>query len=1087
MKYRDRAGVFGALLTLTACGGLDAGDKNACAAADDCSDGLFCIAFVCSDGPGHDTDGDGLRDEDELAGWEIVVDDRGYGLAADAEFVTRRQVTSNPANPDTDGDGLGDLEEFQNRFDPSRGDSDGDGLADGVEMTQYRSNVLSVDSDGDARDPSGTTLPLAALFDASELAAGTSPTLADTDGDGKTDYEELDSTVRDPRIAEIPQAEIAIAGDLAVLLNVTYEESNGQETTYGEEFSTTQSSRMSRSDMESTTITMAASKGGEGFFDDLVLSKEGALKFVAGKALELARDAACQQVSGGEAAFDSSAPEELVEAVGFLDELSNGAFSDAADTLGACEPPTPETTNTTSTTLTRESSESATEAYSNYRTDAQSFSETAADGTVSVGVRIKNVGISTFELSPPSLTMFQWQVSPRPDADGAGGYRTLTTLQMAAPEPLVLAPNEEQIIQVENTAVNTDVVKGFLARPQAVFFSPARFALSDRDGVDFDFLTEETFARTATLVIDDGIGPPSRYQVATNVNREPDGAFAGVRMGDVLRDIVEVDFTTKSVERAVDGATVMVEELESLGGVANARAADRGDPAAGILGDPERVWIIYTQRDEQARADLPFEDIRLLAGDEVRLVYLRDEDGDGVMAREEAIYGSADDEPDTDGDGLFDYVELRAGWNVKIDFDAPVDTASTVTYRVYSNPTRVDSDLDGWTDAEERDAGTDPNNPDTDDDGLEDRCEVMPLTPDDATPNFDCAPQVVALQVGLRTFAVGEDRWLSEIDASPVVGNLGNFSDIVYSKDGLFGYSAGSYGAGGPRGVNVWNVDPVTHAHTIARNQLSMTNNVIQELAIDPFEPILYAAGFSDIMRFAIAEDGSLSVVQRIGDLNGSNCGADFVKVADNGRFLFVAGSCVGDWAVYAINRDPTLGPIGELEPQPMMRGNVDLSGFEDVVLTPDGQHFLLLHAGFTTGLIYVLEVNEVQRTIMSLTSGALRIEPDPSSMALSPDGRRLYVASGQTIYMYETAFDSSQVLREIDVDGDASNGFTGFDIGSEVTEMEITPDGRALYTTWADDVAGTTIGFDIAPDGALQEIDRITNFGALGFGFVVR
>ena len=37
----------------------------------------------------------------------------------------------------------------------------------------------------------------------------------------------------------------------------------------------------------------------------------------------------------------------------------------------------------------------------------------------------------------------------------------------------------------------------------------------------------------------------------------------------------------------------------------------------------------------------------MLPGDEVRLVYIRDIDGDGLMAREEAIYGTSDDDEDS--------------------------------------------------------------------------------------------------------------------------------------------------------------------------------------------------------------------------------------------------------------------------------------------------------------------------------------------------------------------------------------------------------------------------------------------------------
>ena len=270
--------------SIAACGGLDASDRTACDSMDACGEGFKCVSFECvpGDPAQSDTDGDTLFDVDEIGGWDIVVDERGYGLVVDAEFLTQKSVTSDPANPDTDGDTLMDAEEFAEKSDPRKPDTDGDGLTDSAEKRRFRSNLLSVDSDGDAQDPESDTLPLARLFDGAEIEAGTSPTLEDTDGDGKTDLEELDVSNRDPRIAEIPQAEMQVAGNITVQMNVTYTDSTTEEVTYGEEFQTTNESRSSRSDMESTAVTIAASSGGEGFFDDLEFTKEGALKFFGG-------------------------------------------------------------------------------------------------------------------------------------------------------------------------------------------------------------------------------------------------------------------------------------------------------------------------------------------------------------------------------------------------------------------------------------------------------------------------------------------------------------------------------------------------------------------------------------------------------------------------------------------------------------------------------------------------------------------------------------------------------------------------------------------------------------------------------------
>lgn len=106
-----------------------------------------------------------------------------------------------------------------------------------------------------------------------------------------------------------------------------------------------------------------------------------------------------------------------------------------------------------------------------------------------------------------------------------------------------------------------------------------------------------------------------------------------------------------------------------------------------------------------------------------------DTDSDGLTNTEETTLGTDPSNPDTDGDGVNDGTENTSGSN-PLDPCDPNPNATACS---------LDSDSDGLTNSEESSLGTDPNNPDTDGDGINDGLEVdngtNPIDPCD--PNND--------------------------------------------------------------------------------------------------------------------------------------------------------------------------------------------------------------------------------------------------------------------------------------------------------------------------------------------------------------
>jgi len=109
-------------------------------------------------------------------------------------------------------------------------------------------------------------------------------------------------------------------------------------------------------------------------------------------------------------------------------------------------------------------------------------------------------------------------------------------------------------------------------------------------------------------------------------------------------------------------------------------------------------------------------DIQIAKGEVLHFMYYVDRDDDGIGSREEFLHATSDTNPDTDGDGVTDFDEIRGGWKVPV--------TSKLTRTVYSNPTVRDADNDGLLDGDERTKGTNPNQKDTDNDGILDTTDT---------------------------------------------------------------------------------------------------------------------------------------------------------------------------------------------------------------------------------------------------------------------------------------------------------------------------------------------------------------------------
>jgi len=137
----------------------------------------------------QDTDGDGLSDYQEYVGWQIRFTHNGQAFTM--------HVRSDPLMVDSDGDGLTDYEEYQKGLNPRSRDTDGDGILDpdetGVGIVFLLSGSQDSDGDGlpDWVETAGWYITFTSASGMQTIHVTSDPHLADTDGDGLSDYEEF--------------------------------------------------------------------------------------------------------------------------------------------------------------------------------------------------------------------------------------------------------------------------------------------------------------------------------------------------------------------------------------------------------------------------------------------------------------------------------------------------------------------------------------------------------------------------------------------------------------------------------------------------------------------------------------------------------------------------------------------------------------------------------------------------------------------------------------------------------------------------------------------------------------------------------
>lgn len=647
-----------------------------------------------------DLDCDGIPDEVELQGWQVFV------VLGDGTYESR-SCTSDPARADTDGDGLTDVEEYAARTDPQRRDTDGDALSDFGELNSYKSNPCMVDSDLDSRGPDGLSHSDPNLWDGFELRyLGTSPTLADTDGDGMTDWEEVHTGGTNPLLADLPALRLELHGDPTLVLNIFDLETQRQDRV--ESGLERETASHTRTDTESTKMSI-----------------ENTVK-----------------IHTETEAGTSNWPPSFNAKITTDTEFKHGYFTETSSswTEGSVQE-------------SQRAFEEKTGGERRVRYD---------DGLLWLAMKVVNQSDLTFKVRDLRVTAY------RMGAGGSFapvGNLVAGTLEAAPPDgngwsalswaptsqgEFILGPSAEFTELVGADHLPAQIMRALVANPTALMFEVGSYSLFQLDefGIDetvnFAVLGEDVVQRSGLVVIDPGNGSIERHMIATNVYRYPDGSSRGVPLLTALRETVGLDVETALEVGPADPRSVLVRI-----GTTATYVNDQYDRIRGF-------WLVGgtgTQFDGEGPRD--FEDILLFAGERISLTFVEDSDGEGIFDREEYLLGTEPGDPDSDGDGLNDFEESKLGWEVAVQ--------NLLPYTTYSDPRFPDVDGDYLTDSSEFHLGTDPYLKDTDGDLDADSFDAFPLAP----PCLGGGPLLLASWWdGTAEGTLARDQWTLDERAS---------------------------------------------------------------------------------------------------------------------------------------------------------------------------------------------------------------------------------------------------------------------------------------------------------------------------------
>ena len=425
-----------------------------------------------------DSDDDGLDDHVELAGWVVEVQQ--------VNGVNKQyHVYSDPYLADTDSDGVGDADEYHGNMNPRTHDTDGDRLSDDLEWNSIYSDPSNQDSDDDGIEDGVEFL----FFE-------TSPVFADTDGDNISDPDEIIAANRNPLIADLPSPRIVV-GNINMQLDTRFTYTNEE----GNVVSESKTSEATVTKGESDTFSSSNETSNK---NTIETSQELSSTFSSGAT-----------ATGGFPSFETTAT------------VGSTQGSERGSTVSVGE----------------ETARSAEEAYHDSltlnveRDERESITREVVDAAVKVDLSIENDGDIPFTINNLELTA---------QTQNPNNRREIIPVASLVPENADLGsinigalgdPSRGPFV-FKTDSIFPQQVEELMKSPRGFIVQLANFDITDQDGNNFAFTSQQVLDRTAGITFDEGVGKSESYRVATASFQDPNtGIPSGITMARALEII----------------------------------------------------------------------------------------------------------------------------------------------------------------------------------------------------------------------------------------------------------------------------------------------------------------------------------------------------------------------------------------------------------------------------------------------------------------------------------------------------------------------------------------------------------------------